>query len=216
MKPEYLALLPADKRLIVSAGAPRSGSTALFNILRLLLEQEGGALTTGWIHDLADPLEATVLVKVHRWEPALAKRANIALTCHRDLREVARSLARVGRLRNGLEIFDQFGEIVYRHLQWKANAAIDVSYENITNNLSATVMAIARLLGINKNLVDSDAIAKQIYEITPPVTLPESQPHDLKTLLHKNHRSRHPTPPIDIEKDIHHRFAAWQTLHGYD
>jgi hypothetical protein len=41
------------------------------------------------------------------------------------------------------------------------------------------------LLGINKNPVDSDAIANQIYEITPPVTLPESQSHDLKTLYTK-------------------------------
>jgi hypothetical protein len=215
MKPESLALLPPEKRLIVAAGPARAGSTALFNIARLLLRQESGSLTSGWIYDLADPLRTTILVKVHRWEPDLAKRADVVLTCHRDLREVARSLSRMGRLRKGVEVFDQMAEVVYRHTNWKATAAVDIPYERIAYDLPSAVAQIALSLGISGAVVDFNAIASQVGEMRPPETLSENQAHDLETLLHVNHLSRKPIPSLDVENDIHLRFLTWQRSHGY-
>jgi hypothetical protein len=139
MTPEVLAALPAHVRVILSVGAIRSGSTPIFNIARLLLQQARELLTAGWIDDINEPPEETDLVKAHEWCAELAERANVVLTSHRDLREVARSLAAIGWLRAGSEGFEQISDIVRNHTQWKLVAAVDITYENMIKDWKGTV-----------------------------------------------------------------------------
>jgi hypothetical protein len=214
MSPDAIATLPADRRLIVAAGAVRSGSTMLYNIARLLLAQQG-PLTAGSYRDLAEPLGSTVLVKIHRCEPAMAKRANIVLTCHRDLRDVVRSLAGMGWLSTGPTLFDQIGQIVHQHSQWKPIAAADVAYEAMMRDLRASVVEIASVLGVDAAHTDIDAVVRTVSAMPSPATLPEGQPHDFTTLMHVNHRRIEAATPLPVENDIHERFLDWQTAHGY-
>jgi hypothetical protein len=46
---------------IIAAGATRSGSTALFNMIRLLLEQSDTPSTAGWAEDIKEPLNSTFI-----------------------------------------------------------------------------------------------------------------------------------------------------------
>jgi hypothetical protein len=132
MSPEAIAALSSRTRVIVAAGPSRSGSTPLYNVARLLLEREG-PLTAGWIEDIVEPVQGVLLVKVHEWHSGLAHRADAVLTCHRDLRNVARSLAAMGWLwgfnKPGASVFDHIGKIVRLHRQWSSVAAIDLRYE---------------------------------------------------------------------------------------
>src|SRR5271167_332714 len=150
MTPAAIAALPARVRVILAAGAIRSGSTPIFNIARLLLEHAIGPIAAGWIDDLPEPRHETVLIKVHEWHPELAERANVVLTCHRDLREVVRSLTAIGWLREGSEAVKQIGDIVRDHTQWMLVAATDIPYENMIRDWKATVAEIAAALGIDQ------------------------------------------------------------------
>ena len=215
MSPEALAALPASHRLIVAAGALRSGSTAVYNIARLILEQQDGSFTAGWFKDIKGPVGDSVLVKIHRWEPALAERADVVLTSHRDLREIVRSMAAIGWLKPEPDVYPQLERIVGFQTQWQSVATLDVAYEAMKRDMLAAVSAIAAAIGGDSSQVDFGVIVREVDAMPSPSALPEGQPHDLKTLMHLNHRSRETTAPLLIEDAIHRHFLAWQTMHGY-
>jgi hypothetical protein len=215
MTPDALAALPAGRRLILAAGTRRSGSTALFNMARLLLERQGGTLTAGWIEDIAEPLGATVLVKVHDWHPALAKRADVVLTCHRDLREVARSLAAIGWLQPGAKLFDQITNITHHYTQWQPAAAADLAYEDMVANWGTAVANVAAVLRISASPADIETIAREVGGMPAPAALEGGRKYDPVTLMHRGHRAEERVQPLAVESEIQQRFLSWQTAHGY-
>ena len=215
MKPEVLAALPARVRVILAAGAIRSGSTPIFNIARLLLKQAGEPFTAGWIDDISELPEETALIKIHEWHPELAERANVVLTCHRDLREVARSLAAIGWLRTGSEAFEQIDNIVRNQTQWKVVAALDIGYENMIRDWNATVAKLASVLGVDESCANFDAIAREVSEMSGPTAFIHGRRYDPITLMHRNHKSGENVQYSEIEKEIHQRFLRWQLEHGY-
>jgi hypothetical protein len=212
MSPDALAALPPQYRLIVAAGAIRSGSTALFNMLRLLLEHSGTPLTAGWVDDVKEPLKTTLLVKIHEWHPMLSKRANVVLTCHRDLRYVVRSLGAMKWLDTSPAV--QVAHIVQNHAEWARIATLDLRYEDMTANLNQAVRRVAAALGYKDRGVDLDTITREVEAL--PSSTRSDQKYDATTLMHKSHRrDGYGEPLSQIETEIHHRFAAWQAAHGY-
>eukprot|EP00877_Chromochloris_zofingiensis_P010614 jgi/Chrzof1/5806/Cz16g16160.t1 len=111
-------------QLIVAAGPERSGSTWLFNAIRLLHKHAQIPLDSYWIHHLNDDkLTArgvgsskhhTVLVKTHHWSDDWSlQRANHIFTTHRDLRQV---LASYRRMHWAHTLPDQY---VQEHEKWQ-------------------------------------------------------------------------------------------------
>jgi hypothetical protein len=215
MTPEDLASLPPHIRVVLAAGVIRSGSTPLFNVARLLLREAGESFTAGWINDLAPPMKNTVLVKIHEWHASVAERANIVLTCHRDLREVARSLAAIGWLKTGSEAFEQIRGIVYNHTQWKLAASVDIPYEYMIVDWKGVVAKIASVLVINVSRTDVEAIAREVCKLSAPAALVDGRQYDPTTLMHRNHRSGKKICYSQIENEVHQQFLRWQTVHGY-
>lgn len=214
MTPEAAADLPPTSRLILAAGLPRSGSTALFNAARLLLEAVGRPLTSGWIDDVTPPVQSTVLLKVHEWHPELARRADVVLTCHRDLRAVARSLAAIGWLWPGDQAIDHIAHVVQLHEHWSGQAALDLHYETMILDWEEVATRVALVLGIDPGTVDLTAVAREVAELRTEI--PAEREHDPLTLMHKDHRQKQATsPPSPIENEIQPRFSAWQEAHGY-
>jgi hypothetical protein len=211
MPPDSIAALPPKYRVIVAAGATRSGSTALFNMLRLLLEQSGTPLTGGWVDDVKEPLKRTLLVKIHEWHPILAKRANVVFTCHRDLRYVVRSLGAMKWLDTSPAM--QIAEIVRHHAEWARTAALDLRYEDMIADFNQAVRRIGAALGFNDGGFDFDAIAREVEGL--PLLARSDQKYDPTSLMHKNHRHENVEPLPQIETEIHHQFAAWQAAHSY-
>ena len=212
MSPDALAVLPPEYRLIVSAGAIRSGSTALFNMLRLLLEQNGTPLTAGWVDDVKEPLQRTILVKIHEWHPLLSKRANVVFTCHRDLRYVVRSLGAMKWLDSSPAT--QIAHIVQNHTAWARTAALDLRYEDMIADLNQAVRRVAASLGVKDDGFDLAAITCEIERLPPPTR--SDHRYDPVSLMHKSHRHDNYAQPLSqIEAEIHHQFAAWQAARGY-
>lgn len=213
--PEAAAALPPTSRVILAAGMPRSGSTAIFNLGRLLLEGDGRPLTSGWIDDVTDPVQSTVLLKLHEWNPALARRADVVLTCHRDLRAVARSLAAVGWLWPGARGLDHIDHIVRLHTRWSAVATLDLCYEAMVGDWVTAAAAVASALGVDAAAADVATAARRVAELRPEI--PADREYDPVTLMHRNHRrqQRSGSPPLRIEEEIQRRFSVWQEAHGY-
>ena len=86
---------------------PRSGSTWLYNAARLLLRRapQGGAdLSGGWIGDWRRlPKRRRLLLKVHEFDPFLAKKARLVLYSYRDLRDALASCRRKFDIEPSLE-----------------------------------------------------------------------------------------------------------------
>jgi hypothetical protein len=212
MSPDALAALPPEYRLIVAAGAIRSGSTALFNMVRLLLEQSGTPLTAGWVDDVKQPLKTTLLVKIHEWHPMLSKRANVVLTCHRDLRYVVRSLGAMKWLDTSPAM--QVAHIVQNHAEWAQTAALDLRYEDMVANLNQAVHRVAATLGFKDAGLDLDAVIHEVEGLPSPTR--SDRKYDPTSLMHTRHRHDGYAEPFSrIETEIHRRFAAWQAAHGY-
>ena len=84
---------------IVVAGMRHSGSTALFNIIRLALQQQGLDYVSFYSEGekserLADPDCPLLLIKTHEFRDEIASRASTTITTRRDLRDTVASAKR--------------------------------------------------------------------------------------------------------------------------
>src|SRR3546814_19142334 len=94
------AARPSTSRgAIVIAGMRHSGSTAIFNIVRLALKQRGVDFASFYseaaqaerLHDPDCPL---LLIKTHEFRDDVASRASMVITTRRDLRDTVASAQR--------------------------------------------------------------------------------------------------------------------------
>lgn len=119
--------------LVLSAGMPRSGSTWLYNALRLMLAQRfasPGALACAWVGDIDRlPAEALCrLVKLHEWDGALAGQADFVVWSYRDLRDAMASQHR----KFGGALSLQFADYLVRQdARWSARADHVMRYEDM-------------------------------------------------------------------------------------
>jgi hypothetical protein len=160
-------------RLILAAGMPRSGSTWLYNALRLLLGDDPD-LVAGWVDDVAGRQAAILLVKVH--DPYdLAERTDLIFTTYRPLPDVAASLGRMG-WPNDMTAMQR---VKAQREFWAPRSNCDIAYSDIVESPAETVSRIAGVLGVaNKN------IAGQLLTMKEPAT-----GYDPVNLLHHGHRT---------------------------
>lgn len=89
----------AHPRVIIAAGPERSGSTWLFNCIRLLFEHAQRPLDCYYLSSITDkaldsrkagePYQHHVLIKTHAWsDDWVIERSNHIFVTHRDLRQV--------------------------------------------------------------------------------------------------------------------------------
>lgn len=215
MSPEELANIPRTTRLVVCAGASRSGSTLLYNMTRILLERSGAAPSAGWIKDLQEPLRDVAVVKLHAWHPEVAERADAVFASYRDLRQVARSRHRMGWLREGEAMYDQIAAIVSHHEKWERRADATFSFERLLADSTDCVRQIANVLDIEASLPLLEQVPQEAQGIAAPESLPDGAVHDSTTLLHINHRGGGRSDPFEFENEVHERFLGWQNARGY-
>ena len=161
------------------------------------------------------------MVKTHEWDRRLAQRADIVLTCHRDLRAVARSLAAMGWLW-GLDIpgaspLQHVGKIVRLYGQWSAVAAVDLRYEEMTADMNRATGQVAAALELPASPAGIAGVAREVAGMRAP--LAESGcAFDPVTLMYPAHRHEGANGdplPAGLEEEIHRRFYGWQAAHGY-
>jgi hypothetical protein len=207
------------------AGMNRSGSTWLFNAVRLLLARAGAPdLAAGWVDDRAELLRhRTPVLKVHAFDPDLmARRWPCAvLVSHRDPRDVVASMAR----KFGCEpTADLARHIMGEYWRWARHALYDMRYETMMADGPGEVARVARALGLRD--VDCAAVLADINALgsdaatQPPTTAADG--FDRTSLLHPGHVTdgrhgswRDQLPP-DVAEQIELEFAEWMERRGYD
>ncbi len=168
--------------IILSAGMPRSGSTWLFNAARLLLQAHGDT-SSGWIGDWASlPRKPVMLIKVHDYDPFLARHARVILYSYRDIRDALASSKRMFHTEPTLALARHWLDCDRR---WREQATFTLRYESMMVDPSRSIAALARTLHLPG--VDPKQVHRQLAQLDYRPDRTEPGTYDHKTLLHPNH-----------------------------
>jgi hypothetical protein len=170
-------------RIIYADGMPRSGSTLLFNIIRLvLLSNPDCRLSSGWVRDARNlPAANTYLIKTHSLNALDTLRSNKTFYSYRDLRDALVSLLRKGGETPSMKTAHQW-------VEWfeaaRKNAHLMVRYEDMTADVPAVVRLVAAEFGYE---VDVDDIVSRLPTGAPDRS--SRAPYSPTTLLHQAHKT---------------------------
>jgi hypothetical protein len=213
-QPELKALV--KPRLILVAGLNRSGSTWLYNCIRLILQTQYENVYSCWVDDYTESHPAPIhLVKIHKPDEELIKLTDEIYTSRRDIREITGSMMRMGWL-DSADIFsylDWLTAIV--HPFWFKNAKMEIDYSEIHQANRLLVEKIGHSLGIHLDALQSQAIYDQLNQLRP------SDQYDHTTQLHPNHISLNKIDYKELlgaEKiaQITDRYQDWLKRFGYE
>jgi len=174
------------KRIIV-AGIYRSGTTALYNIVRLICESEGDTWSE-FLNDEIKPEELPELdfqiLKAHKYHdkrtPAFIDEHTIVLTTFRENRDI---LASIYRAKEQMKDFrgQQHDIPKYNEWQqhWNIHSVYQVHFNKLIQNPKRIIRDIARLLKIT---VNEEEVYQKFVACKPP-----KEGIDPITLLHAGH-----------------------------
>ena len=172
------------KKLIVAAGMPRSGSTWLYNAVRLLLENTGLLdIGAGWIGDFNTfKNHDVVILKIHNYEPVIATNAALIFYSYRDVRD---ALASFKRKFGDEPSLAQARAFIENDTKWREKASFIMKYEEMIAAREKTLGDIARCLEItDANLAH---IEQDIDTMNYARGGLKNDTYHLENLLHKNH-----------------------------
>lgn len=199
-------------KVIYADSMPRSGSTLIFNALRLLLESDPECdLQSAWVRQARSlPRANTYLIKIHGMNVIDAWRASKIVYSYRDPRVALVSMCRkfggeptIGSVRIWMRDFAFAQE----------RADILIRYETMMKDVAATVEDLANLLGIE---ADAEKMADDLAK-----TLKSGSAPDQKTLLHGDHATGTKDDdwrdylPEELKAQISAEFGPWLEKHGY-
>jgi len=209
--------------IYVCGGMYRSGSTWLYNSMRLTLEAAGVPdLAVGWITDKDAILRhKNSLVKIHEFSAELASPENVILTSHRDLRDVSASMHRKYNTRFELQ---PLRDTVGAHAQWARLASYDLHYENLHKDKLRELRGVAANMRLPEAVVAKLAyedILQEIEQQKYSTDRSAGRHFDSVSLLHPGHFTdgRHgswkKSVPADFVRAIEKEFGPWLTARGY-
>jgi len=140
---------------VLVAGMQKSGSTALFNIIRLCFIESGSVPHSSWYH-FYEPKNISVhhVVKVHALEEDFREWADIIFTAKRDIRDSMSSAKRCLKefMPKGDYDFDEVLKLnTGYYFDWKPYSDYEFVYEDYTTNHTKVIAEIAEKLGVSIN-----------------------------------------------------------------
>lgn len=170
--------------VVVVAGLYRSGSTFMYNAVRVLYKHAGhdvwGGGTAAFV--TTDGTESDVyVVKEHRWIEELAGYADVILTSTRPLKDAYESM---NRFKRGAVTWPETRAWVGWLGQWRPLAAYNMKYEWLAKDGGpyTVVSDIASVLGL-ENVNRRHVLRDLRSEMAPPKT----KEKDPTTLVFANH-----------------------------
>lgn len=173
------------KPLYLCAGMPRSGSTWLYNVVRILCQDNYDKPYTCWVADFQRPTyekSDAAVVKVHGRNIEFMKFEPIVLTCHRDLRDVAASLV-LKRWNRVDSVVDGLSTVVPAYWHWAQHAVFDFEYEDLLTDPVGLAREVIIATGLSG---DAQAIVDEISTLSNKT----AATYDKQNLLHHNHSTR--------------------------
>jgi hypothetical protein len=204
------------KNLYLSGGMPRSASTWLFNVIRLILLSSPSIknnFSSGWIHDNIPPKLHTLL-KTHSFNELLINRAKLVAYSFRDVRDAVSSAKRKFGREPTVEWCTKW---IALHEYWIKKAHIIMRYEDMLVDKRPFVEQISNHLGIKINPND---IIDQTLQL-PKDSKNVKGVHNKVTLYHPNHITdgKHGTWKYTLDpsliKDIETKHKEWFEQNNY-
>jgi len=220
------------KPLYLCAGMPRSGSTWLYNVVRLLCERHYDKVHSCYVYhyqrDWLGWADAAV-IKVHEPVPILfhpdARVKQVVLTCRRDLRDVAASHILKG-WQTEANVVGILHTIVAWYKFYEAKSAFEFEYESLLIDPVSLIKDIGVNLGKPSNwqggfgMLDTEEAREVAVEVSQ-LSNTSSATYDKTNLLHRNHSTRRVVgyykevlSPALI-KNIEATFGDWLRKWGY-
>ncbi len=207
---------PKKPTIILAASMPRSGSTWLYNVARVLLtstEQLKANFSCGWIGDIDNiPTRALMLIKLHDFNQALVNESSFVFYSYRDVRDALASMKRKFGLEPSLDAASNF---ILHHNHWINQSHFVMKYEDMAENKASIVANLATRFQLND--VDVDAV---LAEVEPMKSAPVDK-YDTENLYHAGHITdgRHGSwegiISPELEKEILDKHRDWFEQYGY-
>eukprot|EP00898_Chlorokybus_atmophyticus_P001820 jgi/Chlat1/2639/Chrsp178S02485 len=213
-------------KLVICAGPERSGSTWLFNAVRLMLLQAGEPMDSYWINSITKEKLAKrgvgrenanhVLVKTHEWSSEWdSSQANCTFLTHRDVCGVISSYVRVGWWPHSMPvILKRLDGYVDDHMRWHDVATHEVPFAAIVD----PEQAVEQLSIIASHLKLQDVDVKQVAADVKALPIPTGSGPDAITKLWPAHMSKKDTKSRLTEAEcsqIRQHCRTFQALYGY-
>lgn len=205
--------------LILSAGMPRSGSTWLYNALRLILKQDprvSRSLSAGWVGDILKlPRERTMLIKIHDFEANLARTAQRIVYSYRDPRRVLLSL----QVKFGQEPRPELVDyLMGLDRDWRPHAHLILAYEKMMQDQAATLAQLAELLKLPET--DLNAVLHELkglsFDSAGAKGDYQGSRFHRENLFHEGHitESKEVLSPSVLDY-LERRYGDWMRAQGY-
>lgn len=205
---------------ILIAGIPRSGSTRLFNIVRLGLLQHfpKNFINSHWITTFKDNPACHNILKVHEFEDRWVKYADFIFTTKRDIRFLAASAwdhKPLGTYQIPNQLVQSMTAVLGMYESWKPYSDYEIVYEKFSQYSEEIVSNLFSVIGlpvdVKKLLSDLDAIknSKEMFN------------EDGESLMHTNHISEKTSLnyrdrlPEDFYTAVETTFMPWLEEHEY-
>lgn len=205
---------------VLIAGIPRSGSTWLYNIVRIMLQGRYASVNAQWIEDIGEcELSEANVIKLHEPDLNWQQRANRILLSKRDLRDIAASLVSMGWARSDADLIDAARNARQMHDFWASYASLDLRYEDALADRIHAVRQVASALSFD---LSDDELAEIAAKVPQKANFVGSGGYDPMTLLHPNHvndgragRWREQIAPR-VADAIWDENSTWLKANGYE
>lgn len=163
-------ILEKEKTTILVAGMRHSGSTALFNIIRLALAQTETSFIADYservnIDELNFNQTRLALLKTHELRDDVLRRATFIFTTKRDLRDSVASAARrkfpIFEKVGGATEYAKYNRSIYE--QWCNKSDFEFCYEDFMKHPVSVIQKVLSVIGLHK--IDSVDIYNEIMEL---------------------------------------------------
>lgn len=199
--------------LIICAGMPRSGSTWLYNAVRLAFVLSGNRVEAGWIHDYINFRKKGIVILKTHFHPSPTP-PDFCFYSYRDVRDVIASFKRQsGRLYS----FVKVKQIISLFEYWRDIADFSMKYESMMRNPDEVVEILLSTLNIN---LPVKQVLDEIDKLESPPKVQRWNLYNKENLLHPGHITNGGSNTWkDIDPSLIHRvektFESWFIRNGY-
>lgn len=185
-------------KVILVVGPSQSGSTLLFNMIRILLKIQGYKVDSCWytLFKRGDFIKDAdfIIVKCHFYDPDLQEQADIVFLPLRDFRDSAVSCHKRYKTLNEPSDYVEFIlQDIGQFESWYPHATYIFKYEDYMENKELIMSQVLINFGIPNNAIDYSIVLEELDILHKGIGCPETdilapEYHD-KLVIHDTYRT---------------------------